>query len=271
MTLRDLMGDGAPEVEITGLAYSSAERRPGGALLLRARLHGRRPRLRPRRRRARRRRAGVSSARSASACPRSWSTTSAPRWARRPRASTATPPPSCGWSASPAPTARPRRPSWCARCSRPPASRPACSARSSRWSAAREEDGGAHHPRGDRPPGDVRADARRRATRACAMEVSSHALRAGPRDGHPLRGEGVHQPDPGPPRLPRRHGGLLPGQAAAVRRAGAGGGQRRRRVRRAAGGRARRRGHASVDRQSTATDYRAARRRASTSPARRSP
>ena len=32
----------------------------------------------------------------------------------------------------------------------------------------------------------------------------------------------VHQPDPGPPRLPRRHGGLLPGQAQAVRRPGPG-------------------------------------------------
>ncbi len=33
----------------------------------------------------------------------------------------------------------------------------------------------------------------------------------------PLRGGDLHQPDPGPPRLPRHDGGLLPGQAPAVR------------------------------------------------------
>ena len=73
-------------------------------------------------------------------------------------------------------------------------------------------------------------DARRRSTcrrtfrrmvdagdRACAMEVSSHALSLRPRRRDPLRRRRVHQPDPGPPRLPRRHGGLLPRQAAPVR------------------------------------------------------
>ena len=49
---------------------------------------------------------------------------------------------------------------------------------------------------------------------ACAMEVSSHALALRPRRRDPLRRQGVHQPDPGPPRLPLRHGGLLPRQAA---------------------------------------------------------
>ncbi len=39
---------------------------------------------------------------------------------------------------------------------------------------------------------------------------------AGPRGRDPLRGGGVHEPDPGPPGLPRRHGGLLRGEAAPV-------------------------------------------------------
>ena len=38
MTLRELVGNGAPEVEISGLAYSESERHAGDALLLRARL-----------------------------------------------------------------------------------------------------------------------------------------------------------------------------------------------------------------------------------------
>ena len=45
---------------------------------------------------------------------------------------------------------------------------------------------------------------------ACAMEVSSHALELHRVDGDPLRRRGVHQPEPGPPRLPPRHGELLP-------------------------------------------------------------
>ena len=44
----------------------------------------------------------------------------------------------------------------------------------------------------------------------------------------PLRGRAVHQPHPGPPRLPRGHGGLLPVEADAVRD-GAGGLDRQRR------------------------------------------
>ena len=52
---------------------------------------------------------------------------------------------------------------------------------------------------------------------ACAMEVSSHALELRRADGDPLGRGRLHQPDAGPPRLPPGHGGLLPGQAAAVR------------------------------------------------------
>ena len=48
--------------------------------------------------------------------------------------------------------------------------------------------------------------------RACAMEVSSHALELRRVDGDPLRRRRVHEPQPGPPRLPSRHGGLLRGE-----------------------------------------------------------
>ena len=53
--------------------------------------------------------------------------------------------------------------------------------------------------------------------RACAMEISSHALELRRADGRARRRRGVHQPHAGPPRLPSHDGGLLPGQAAAVR------------------------------------------------------
>ena len=55
--------------------------------------------------------------------------------------------------------------------------------------------------------------------RACAMEVSSHALELGRTAGDPLRRRDLHEPHPGPPRLPPHDGGLLPGQAPAVRAA----------------------------------------------------
>ena len=59
--------------------------------------------------------------------------------------------------------------------------------------------------------------------------------RAGPGPGgrHLVRGGGVHQPVPGPPGLPRGHGGLLRGQGAAVhpRLRPVRGGQHRRRAR----------------------------------------
>ena len=53
MTLRDLMGNGAPEVEVSGLAYSSTSVTPGTLFFCVPGLQGRRPRLRSRRRRAR--------------------------------------------------------------------------------------------------------------------------------------------------------------------------------------------------------------------------
>ena len=54
--------------------------------------------------------------------------------------------------------------------------------------------------------------------RACVMEVSSHALELGRAEAIRFASPGVHEPDPGPPRLPPDHGGLLHGETAAVRR-----------------------------------------------------
>ena len=75
--------------------------------------------------------------------------------------------------------------------------------------------GGADHARGDRPPADVPPHAR---GGRCGLRDGGLLARpgAGAQRRRPLRGRRVHQPDPGPPRLPRRHGGVLPGQARAV-------------------------------------------------------
>ena len=56
---------------------------------------------------------------------------------------------------------------------------------------------------------------------ACAAEVSSHALVLKRVDVHAVRRGDLHQPDPRPSRLPRRHGELLRRQAPAVRAAAA--------------------------------------------------
>ena len=52
---------------------------------------------------------------------------------------------------------------------------------------------------------------------ACAMEVSSHALSLRRVDGTTFAAGGVHQPHARSSRFPRRHGRLLPGEAAALR------------------------------------------------------
>ena len=52
---------------------------------------------------------------------------------------------------------------------------------------------------------------------ACAMEISSHALELKRADAIHVDRRGLHQPHAGPPGLPSDDGGLLPGQAAAVR------------------------------------------------------
>ena len=90
--------------------------------------------------------------------------------------------------------------------------------------------GRAHHAGGDRPAGDLPRDARRRRLGLRDGGLLARA-RPGPRGRHPLRLPGVHQPHAGPPRLPRDDGVLLRGQAAPVRGARPVGGQRRRRVR----------------------------------------
>ena len=89
---------------------------------------------------------------------------------------------------------------------------------------------------------DLRASTCRRRSGRCATRATRAArwrfvarARAGAGGRHALRRRGLHQPHPGPPRLPPRHGGVLRGQAPAVRRAVAGGRQRRRPVRPAAG------------------------------------
>ena len=82
---------------------------------------------------------------------------------------------------------------------------------------------------------------RERGVDAVVMEVSSHALVLGRVDGARLRRRRLHQPQPGAHGVPLRHGGLLPGQGAAVHPAPqpARRGQPRRRVRPPAGRRGR--------------------------------
>ncbi len=96
--------------------------------------------------------------------------------------------------------------------------------------------GGAHDARGDRPPADLPRDARRGRR---GVRDGGLLARARPAPGRrdPLRGGDLHQPDPGPSRLPRHDGGVLPGQAPAVHRraSAARRDQRRRPVRRPAG------------------------------------
>ena len=104
-----------------------------------------------------------------------------------------------------------------------------------RWSRAAR---GADHARGYRPAANVPGDARRR---RCGLRDGGLLARsrAPPGRRDPLRGGDLHEPDPGPSRLPRHDGGVLPGEAPAVRGrpAAESGDQRRRPVRRAPRGR----------------------------------
>ena len=143
----------------------------------------------------------------------------------------------CTWSASPAPTARPRwRTGWRRRFTQlgrktaiigtvgngfPGALTPAAQ----------------HHARCHRTAAASCALPRSRARPACAMEVSSHGLAQGRVNGRAVRCRGADQSVARPSRLPRRHGQLCRRQGAAVQlaRAGMGGAQRRRRIRPAAG------------------------------------
>ena len=85
------------------------------------------------------------------------------------------------------------------------AMRPACWARSSRASAACAEPVARTTPESDRPAGDVAAHGRRRRPRLRDGGVVARA-RARPRRRRALRRRRVHEPHPGPPRLPSRHG-----------------------------------------------------------------
>ena len=116
-----------------------------------------------------------------------------------------------------------------------------------RWTRA---GGRPHDARGDRPAGGSSGDARRAAI-APVRWRSPRTRSSWDERGRSLRRGDLHQPQPGPSRLPSDDGGLLPGQAPAVH---AGGGraptqrrQRRRRLRTAAGGRARWRRTFAVD------------------------
>ena len=123
----------------------------------------------------------------------------------------------CRRSASPGPTARRRRRSWSGRCSRP------AGGQTGLLGTVKSVIGGVEHeverttPGGDRSAADVPGDARRRRPR---LRDGGLLARAGaaPRRRDPFRRRDLHQPDPGPPRLPPHDGGLLRGQAAAVRR-----------------------------------------------------
>ena len=82
----------------------------------------------------------------------------------------------------------------------------------------RERAVGPHDARGDRPAG-----ARSRAMRDAGDDALRDGgllprARAAPRRRDPLGRRGLHEPHAGPPRLPPDDGGLLRGQAAAVRR-----------------------------------------------------
>ena len=87
----------------------------------------------------------------------------------------------------------------------------------------------AEHARGDRPAEALPRDARgRRPELRDGGDVDRR--RPGTPRRHALRGAPVHEPDPGPPRLPRDDGGLLRGEARALRPGRAGGRERRGRM-----------------------------------------
>ena len=77
--------------------------------------------------------------------------------------------------------------------------------------------GAAHDSGGDRPAADLSRDARHRRPLVRDGGVVARG-RAAPSRPCALRRSRLHEPQPGPPRLPRRHGDVLPGEAAALRR-----------------------------------------------------
>ena len=219
MQLREVLGDAArdaPPVEVTALAYDNRLVTPARCSSASRGSRATATTSPPTRSRAGRRRSS-SSGRSGSASPRSSSTTSAPRWRPPPRASTATRPPRCdavGITGTNGKTTT----AFLVR-----SLLEAGGLATGLLGTVNAIVGGAERPVVRTTPEaidlqrDVRRDARRAATRACVMEVSSHALALHPRRRDPLGRRALHQPHAGPPRLPSHDGGLLPGQAAAVR------------------------------------------------------
>ena len=204
MTLRELLGDG-PDVEITGLAYDNRKVEPGtlffcvpgftrdghdfapdavergaAALVVCRPLGLGVPEVQ------------VEDMRAAMA-------QAAARFYGDPTARAA------GRRASPARAARRRPRGSCARCSRRPGCSAACSARWPRSSAASARAVERTTPEAIDLQRTFREmlDARRRRLRDGDLLARA---RAAPRRGHPLHGLGLHQPQPGPPRLPSRHG-----------------------------------------------------------------
>ena len=180
MLLNTLMGDispGAPEVEISGLAYSSQSVTPG-TLFFACPAFGPTATISPPMRSSAERSRSCASAGSGWEC-RSWSsTTSARRWDPLRRASTGIRPRSSKWSASPARTARPPPPSWSATCSRRAAASCGLLGTVKRVIGGVEEEVERTTPEAI----DLQATFRRMldaGDRACAMEVSSHALELG--------------------------------------------------------------------------------------------
>ena len=103
--------------------------------------------------------------------------------------------------------------------------------------------------RGDRPAAALPRDARCRRPLVCDRGVLAR-VRAAPARPRPLLGARLHEPEPGPPRLPRRPRVVLPGEAEALPRGRpARGGERRRRARSPARGGAARRAHVRVRRR----------------------
>ena len=232
MTLRELLGDGPDDVEISGLAYDNRPWCPARCSSASPASRATATTSRPTRSPAGRSR-WSSRARSASACPRSWWPTCAPRWRSPPRASTATRPPTLRVSASPAPTARRRPRSSRARCWRRAGRRCGLLGTVKSVVVGRRGHAGAHDAGGDRPPAHVPRDARRRRRRVRDGDLLARAL------AH--RADAIHVAAAIFTNLNQDHldfhpddGGLLPGQAAAVRVSAARRADRERRRRRTA-------------------------------------
>ena len=187
------------------------------AVLLRARVHARRPRLRPRRGRARRRRAR----RRAPARPRR----ARGHGRRRPRGDGAgrgallrrPDGASCGSSASPGTNGKTTTAFLIARAARGRRHADRAARHGQVGRRRREAPSSARRPRRSTCSATFARDARRPATAPARWRSprTRSSCAAPTRSTGPSR---LHEPHPGPPRLPPDDGGLLRGQAAAVRR-----------------------------------------------------